>query len=97
MYPKADPFDKPPPIQKRTPQQRLESLANSFMEDCMAAGRIPGVDDEKTRELVGESWRQGRPFTAEDVRTAAATLLQQAENRFEASERKKVVRTAPRD
>ena len=36
-------------------------------------------------------------MTAEDVRAAAATLLTQAENKFEASERKKVVRTSPTD
>ena len=86
-----------PPIVKRTPQQRLESLANSFMEDVRKAGRIPGIDDAKTRELVGESWHSGRPFTAEDVRAAAATLLQQAETKFESAERKKVVRTSPTD
>ena len=86
-----------PPIQKRTAQQRLDSLANSFMEDCQKAGRIPGVDDETTRELVGESWRAGQPFSAEDVVAAARTLLQQAENKFEAAERKKVVRTSPTD
>ncbi|HEX5912896.1 MAG TPA: hypothetical protein VFY54_07190, partial [Rubrobacter sp.] len=85
------------PIKKRTPQERLESLANSFMADVQKHGRIPGLDDEKTRELVGEAWRAGTPMTAEDVRAAAATLLTQAENKFEESERKKVVRTSPTD
>ncbi len=86
-----------PPIQKRTPQQRLSSLSQKWIEDTRKAGGIPGLSDAKVSELVGRSWKRGDPFTAEDVRAAAATMLSEAENKYEASERKKIVRTAPSD
>lgn len=91
-----DPFPVDP-IRKRTPQQRTESMMDNLVADWKRTGTIPGLSDEKVKELVGRSWKQGRPLTAAQVRAAAAALLQEAENRYEAAERKKVVRTAPSD
>lgn len=80
------------PIKKRTPQERLDSLTKRIVESGLV-----GLSEEKVQELVGRSWRRGKPLAAEDIRTAAATLLQGAESSYEASERRKVVRTAPSD
>ena len=94
-------FDEDPfpvdPIRRRTPQQRVESLTRKFLEDCRRAGKVPGLSDEKVTELTANSWKRGQPFTGEHVRQVAASLLADAENRYEASERKKVVRTSPTD
>ena len=73
-------FDELPPIVKRTPQQRLDSLMLKWIEDMKQAGTVPGVDDEKVREIVGEAWKAGRTeITADVVRTVAAHFLNQAE------------------
>lgn len=91
-----DPFPTDP-IAKRTPQERTDSMMENLLEGWKRTGTIPGLSEEKVSELVARSWKRGQPLSAEDVRTAAANLLGEAENRFEATERRKVVRTAPSD
>ena len=80
------------PIKKRTPQQRLDSLT-----ERIAQTGLVGLSEEKIQDLVGRSWKRGQPLTADQVRDAAASLLRDAENRFETSERRKIVRTSPND
>ena len=73
-------FDDLEPIKKRTPHERVDSLMLKFISDMKTAGTIPGVDDEKVREIVGEAWKTGRTeITADVVRTVAAHFLNQAE------------------
>ena len=91
-----DPFPVDP-IRKRSPQERMDSMMTRLVGDWRKTGGIPGLSEEKIRELVGRSWKRGNPLTAAQVRTAVATLLQNAETKYEASERRKVVRTAPSD
>jgi hypothetical protein len=73
-------FDKRehlPPIQKRTPQQRMESLMSK-------------VGDDLRFYLSGEA---GREVSGEETRKVAAQHLQAADEKFEREESKKVVRT----
>ena len=91
-----DPFPVDP-IRKRTPQERTNSMMTRLVGDWRKTGGIPGLSEEKVRELVGRSWKRGNPLSAAEVRRAAASLLQDAEAKYEASERKKVVRTSPTD
>ncbi len=93
-----DPWPKDP-IRKRTPQQRVDSLMLKFIDDCKRTGTVPGLSDERIRAIVGEDWKDGqaRGITAEDVRAVATHFLSEAANRHEASEYKKVTRTAPSD
>ena len=83
------------PIKKRTPQQRVDSMQKHMQEDAMKG--FPGLPEEKVQEVVRRSWQRGEPVAAEDVRAFATALMQEAENKFEAAESKKVVRTAPSD
>lgn len=82
-----------PPIVKRTPQQRLESVMAKVRDDFMA-GRVLTLDEVDTH-------RDGRPkateLTGEVVKEVIADFLQTAENINEAAEDKKVVRTSPTD
>jgi len=86
-----------PPIRKRTPQQRLESLANNWDPDIRKAGTVPGLTEAQLEDVVGRAWRRGEPVTRTKVEEFAAEMLKRAENRFEAAERKRTVRTAPSD
>ena len=91
-----DPFPTDP-IAKRTPQERTDSMMSRLVEGWKETGTIPGLSEEKVSELVARSWKRGQPLAAEDIRTAAANLLADAEVKYELSERKKVVRTSPSD
>lgn len=80
----ATDFGELAPIVKRTPQQRVDSLMLKWIEDMKAAGTIPGVDDAKVKEIVGEAWKAGRTeITADVVRTVAAHFLTEAEAKHE--------------
>lgn len=69
-----------PPIVKRTPLERVDSLMLKWIADCKKAGTIPGLDDEKISEIVGEAWKSGRTeITADVVRQVAAHFLTDAE------------------
>ena len=79
-----DAFGELAPIVKRTPQQRVDSLMLRWIEDMKKAGTIPGVDDAKVKEIVGEAWKAGRTeITADVVRTVAAHFLTEAEAKHE--------------
>ena len=81
------------PIQKRTPQERIASLADKLAED-MKAGRLT---QEHLKDIEVRSWARGEPVSGEAIKAVAAAALQMAENKNEAAERKKVTRTAPSD
>jgi hypothetical protein len=91
-------FEPLDPIQKRTAQQRVDSLMLRFIDDCRAAGTVPGLDDARISAIVGEAWVSGRTeITAGVVRMVAASLLQEAENKRNADNYKKVVTPSPND
>jgi hypothetical protein len=71
-------FGELAPIVKRTQAQRTESLLKAWIKDCLANGRVPGLDDEKMKEIVGASWSEGRGMTAEDVKVVAQHFLERA-------------------
>lgn len=86
------------PIRRRTPQERKASLISRWWESCKRAGTVPGMTDEQLTHLFGREWVTGKSeITYADIERMAATMLADAENKYEASERKKVVRTAPSD
>ena len=91
-------FEPLDPIVKRTPQERVESLMQRFIEDCLIAGTVPGLDDARISAIVGASWEAGRSqVTGEVIRSIAANLLQEAENRKKVADYKKVVTPSPND
>ena len=64
------------PIVKRTPAQRTDSLVQSIISDCMAAGSVPGFSNEKMTELLGYPWINGISVMTDAVaRTIAAKFL----------------------
>jgi hypothetical protein len=77
-----DPWGDLPPIVKRTPQERKESLIKRWFDDCKAAGTIPGLTDEQVTELLGEDWKTGTTeMTGEVVAKLAAVMLEDAERK----------------
>lgn len=74
-----------PPIRRRTPQQRAASMVVRMLAEAKRAGKVPGLTEEQTREIVGEYWKDGvSEVTAEMVQRVAARFLQAAENEAKA-------------
>lgn len=76
-----------PPIQKRTPQQRVASL---ILKILSAAGENEGklgLTDAQLKEILGESWKAGMPLTMQDARRIAAHFLSAAEVESKKQER----------
>ena len=88
--------DELTPIVKRSPQARLESLVSKVVGDALATGTLPGLDDDAVKAIVGETWKSGKPFTAEDIRRICAHYLQKNENIQKAKNFKKVVTEVPK-
>lgn len=89
-------FEPLPEIRRRTPEQRLNSLMLKWIEDCKKAGTVPGISDEKIKEIVGAAFVAGKTeITAEVVRTVAAHFLQEAENKRKVDNYKKVTVEGP--
>lgn len=86
-------FDPLPPIVKRTPQQRLDSLMLRFIKDVQAIGTVPGLDDERITTITGEAFKAGRTeVTGEVVRSIASHFLTNAEKAHEAKLDKQITR-----
>jgi hypothetical protein len=79
----------PPPIVKRTPQQRVESLTKrllAHMEETYAVYGEPRIPQELLDDIKQEYWKAGEPTKAQDVtvetlKTIATQMLQEAEMR----------------
>jgi hypothetical protein len=80
-------MDKPTPLQKRTPGQRVNSLAAKMMKEVQASGILPGQNDPRVREIVGASFKEGTPVTGDMVQELATRMLERAEKQ---NERRKV-------
>lgn len=91
----SDAFGDLPPIVRRDPQERVNSLMLKWLDECLRTNSVPGVDSSKVKEILGEAWKVGMPITAEDVRTIAAHFLQKAENKRKAENYNKVVADGP--
>ncbi len=63
------------PIVRRTPQQRVASMALSLMAEAKQYGTIPGLDERMVKAITGEAWKEGEPITAEAVRRVAMHYL----------------------
>ncbi len=86
-------FEAPDPIQKRTPQARVDSLLRKWIEDCKAQGRVPGMSDQQIRDILGPQWTDGRmDITAEEVKTVGAWFINDAEQKRSAANFKRVAR-----
>lgn len=82
------------PIQKRTPQERIASLAARFADD-LKAGKV--LTPDQLQDITAQAWKRGQPVSGEAVQAVAQHFLERAEREYEASEHKKVTRTAPSD
>ena len=83
------------PRVKRTPQQRVDSMQQHMMQDAQQG--FPGLSEEWVQAQVRRSWKAGQPVSADDIRSAAAALLAEAEAVYEGTQRKKVVRDSATD
>lgn len=82
-----------PPIIKRTPQQRVDSLTSKWIPDSKASGRIPGLKDETISGLAGQPFETGRTeVTDEVIRDVARSFLQEADDKHEAKLAKQITR-----
>lgn len=81
-------FDfKPPPIVKRTPQERVESLTRRLLqhiEDTYKTTGTPSIPQDLLDTIKAEYWRIGDPVkaegvSAETVRAIATEFLKRAE------------------
>lgn len=67
------------PITRRTPQERVASMALRLLSEVKRTGRITGLSDEEVASIVGESWKVGEPLTGEAIRSMSAHLLGKAQ------------------
>ena len=73
--------EKDHPIVRRTPQDRVTSMALRLMAQAKRSdGAIPGLSQEEIRQIVGYAWTQGvTEITMDDMRKIAAKLMGVAE------------------
>jgi len=64
-------FKEPPPVVKRTPLERVESLTKRL------ASAPVWQQEALLQEIEGEYWKNGMPVTREALRSAATKLLNQ--------------------
>jgi hypothetical protein len=70
------------PIEKRTPQERKDSLINRWWDACRKAGTVPGLSDEQLTNLFGREWKTGvSEITYADIERMASAMLNEAENK----------------
>ena len=80
-------------LEKRTPQQRVESLALKMAEECLRTGLLPRSDDPVIRQIVAEAWKSGRPdITSDTIRQLAQRYLERAEVQDEIKQGKQITR-----
>jgi hypothetical protein len=86
-------FEKPAPLVRRKPADRVDSLAARMMLQIQKTGILPGEKDPRTQEIVEEAWKSGRPeITGEMVRTLASRMLEKSERERKLHEYKKVTK-----
>jgi hypothetical protein len=94
-----DPFaftEAPPPIVRRTPMERVDSMMLRLIDDCKRTGTVPLVSDDRIKAILGERWRAGKTdLTAEDIRTVASHLLARAEQQRKVDDFNKVADLNP--
>lgn len=71
-------MDPLPPIVKRTPQQRIESLTKRLVDIWK---ENPRLAEAVLVEIQGEYWKVGTPVTIHALRAAASEALRDAERR----------------
>ena len=77
-YSEQGTFTDVPPVIKRTPEQRLDSM----VQRLRAAS--PETVEPILKEIAGEYWRQGMPVSTDALRTVAAYYLNRAERKAKA-------------
>lgn len=80
------------PIRRRTPQERVASMAMRLVAEIKRTGRVGGLTDDEVASLTHESWKAGEPLAMEDARAIAATLLGMAEVDNRESDRHRITR-----
>jgi hypothetical protein len=85
------------PIVRRTPQQRVAAMMGHFLAEAQKHGTIPGLSDEKIREITGEYWKTGVTTVTQDmVRKVAAHYLGLGEKQNREADRKRSTRLHPK-
>jgi len=76
----------PPPIVKRTPQARVESLTQRLLQQVEDSIRVygePRLPEEVLREIQVEYWKAGTPekfnYNIENLKVIARKFLEEAE------------------
>ena len=67
--------DPPPPIIKRTPEQRLDSMVRRLQ------GASPETLEPALRDIAREYWKAGAPVTVDALRAVASHYLNQTERK----------------
>lgn len=82
-----------PPIVRRTPQERVDSMMLKLITTAKKNGYVPTGEDAEVKEIVAQAWRDGRSnITAETVRQVAAIALAKAEKANAMDDQHNVVR-----
>jgi hypothetical protein len=101
----------PEPITRRTPQQRVDSVANRIRYQAEQTG-IPqsvfdeaksivakigreGVSDDVIRDIQAVCWKRGENHSFEECKAMAQLYLQQADKEWGEQQRHQVTRTSP--
>jgi hypothetical protein len=74
QYMESHQFDAPPII-KRTPEQRLDSMVQRLKD------ADPAYNEFILKEIAGEYWKAGAPVSVDQLRTVAAHFLNRAERK----------------
>jgi hypothetical protein len=63
-----------PPIVKRTPEQRIQTMVQRIQKD-------PVLAEAMLKDIASEYWKAGAPVSVDQLRTVAAHFLNRAERR----------------
>ena len=81
------------PLRRRTPDQRVNSMAGRIMAQLNASGGL--LTESVFREVQAVAWEVGKPVSYEQARELASMYLHRAEKLQEEQDRKKIVRQSP--
>ena len=79
------------PILRRTPQERVASMAIRIMAEAKRSG-VTGLTDAQKKAILGESWIEGEPLSGEDIQRLSAWFMGRAEVDNREADSKRVTR-----
>lgn len=66
------------PILRRTPQERVASMAIRIMAEAKRSG-VTGLTEEQKKTILGESWIEGEPLSGEDIQRLSQWFMGRAQ------------------